>query len=103
MTETKPKRRWFRFSIRDLLLVTAIVALSIGWWVDHRQLKKDCMLTSLLSTDSKMVLLQWEMPELVFASSVQTATPGKTAYNARIADCQKRIDERRDELMRELR
>jgi hypothetical protein len=23
------------FSIRDLLLVTVIVALAVGWWVDH--------------------------------------------------------------------
>ena len=36
MTDAKPKRRWFRFSIRDLLLVTAIVALAVGWWLDHR-------------------------------------------------------------------
>lgn len=36
MTESKPKRRWFRFSIRDLLLVTAIAALAVGWWLDHR-------------------------------------------------------------------
>ena len=25
-----------KFSIRDLLLVTVIVALAGGWWVDHR-------------------------------------------------------------------
>ena len=31
MTETKPKRRWFRFSIRDLLWLTAVVALTVGW------------------------------------------------------------------------
>ena len=36
MTDAKPKRRWFRFSTRDLLLATAIVALTIGWWLDHR-------------------------------------------------------------------
>jgi hypothetical protein len=24
-----------KFSIRDLLLVTVIVALALGWWVDH--------------------------------------------------------------------
>ena len=24
-----------KFSIRDLLLVTVIVALAAGWWVDH--------------------------------------------------------------------
>jgi hypothetical protein len=26
-----------KFSIRDLLLVTVIVALAVGWWVDHRK------------------------------------------------------------------
>jgi Bacterial type II/III secretion system short domain len=40
MTETKPKRRWFSFSIRDVMLVTVIVALAIGWWLDHRKLTK---------------------------------------------------------------
>ena len=26
-----------KFSIRDLLLVTVIVALALGWWLDHRE------------------------------------------------------------------
>ena len=26
-----------RFSIRDMFLVTVIVALVLGWWVDHRR------------------------------------------------------------------
>lgn len=26
-----------KFSIRDLLLVTVIVALALGWWIDHRR------------------------------------------------------------------
>lgn len=30
-----------KFSIRDLLLVTVIVALAAGWWVDHWRLKRD--------------------------------------------------------------
>ena len=38
MTETNPKRRWFRYSIRDLLLVIAVVALASGWWFDHKRL-----------------------------------------------------------------
>ena len=29
-----------KFSIRDLLLVTVIVALAVGWWVDHRRLTR---------------------------------------------------------------
>ena len=27
----------FKFSIRDLLLLTVITALGIGWWSDHRR------------------------------------------------------------------
>ena len=34
MTETKPKRRWFSFSIRDLLWLMAVVAMGVGWWID---------------------------------------------------------------------
>ncbi|MGI8982458.1 MAG: hypothetical protein ACR2FY_24765 [Pirellulaceae bacterium] len=29
-----------KFSIRDLLLVTVIVALAMGWWVDRSSLAK---------------------------------------------------------------
>jgi hypothetical protein len=25
----------FRFTIRDVLLITAVVGLSLGWWMDH--------------------------------------------------------------------
>jgi hypothetical protein len=26
-----------KFSIRDILWFTAVVALAVGWWLDHRQ------------------------------------------------------------------
>jgi hypothetical protein len=26
----------FRFSIRDVLWLTALVAVATGWWIDHR-------------------------------------------------------------------
>ena len=32
-----------KFSIRDLLLVTVIVALAAGWWVDHRKRLADAI------------------------------------------------------------
>ena len=28
-----------RFTIRDLFWLTAVVALSVGWWLDHTDLK----------------------------------------------------------------
>ena len=27
----------FRFSIRELMLITLVVGLTVGWWIDHRQ------------------------------------------------------------------
>ena len=34
-------RSLMRFSIRDLALITVIVALAVAWWVDRRQLLDD--------------------------------------------------------------
>ena len=29
----------FRFTIRDLLWLTVVVALAVGWWLDNSRLK----------------------------------------------------------------
>jgi hypothetical protein len=29
----------FRFTIRDVLWLTVVVALGVGWWLDQRQLR----------------------------------------------------------------
>jgi hypothetical protein len=34
-----------RFSIRDLLWLTLVVALAVGWWVDHQRLTPDWKLS----------------------------------------------------------
>ena len=31
----------FRFTIRDLLWMTALIAPSLGWWLDHRQTARE--------------------------------------------------------------
>ena len=36
----KPRRWWYSFSIRELLLVTVIVAMVLGWSVDRRSLAR---------------------------------------------------------------
>jgi hypothetical protein len=37
MQDEQNKRPW-QFSIRDVLLIMLIVALAVGWFVDHRRL-----------------------------------------------------------------
>jgi hypothetical protein len=34
----------FRFTIRDLVWLTVVVAVGAGWWVDHRNLAPDAEL-----------------------------------------------------------
>lgn len=40
MSKERRAHFMFRFSTRDLILVTAITALAIGWAVDHWRLRK---------------------------------------------------------------
>jgi hypothetical protein len=34
-------RRFFRFSVRDLLWITLVVGLALGWWIDRQRLRAD--------------------------------------------------------------
>jgi glycine/D-amino acid oxidase-like deaminating enzyme len=43
-----------KFSIRDLFLLTVIVALVLGWWVDHKRLKRE-----VTALEVSMVSLVW--------------------------------------------
>ncbi len=37
---TPPRRRWASFSIRDLILTTAIIGVVLGWWLEHQRLQE---------------------------------------------------------------
>jgi hypothetical protein len=36
----------FRFTIRDLLWLTALVAIGVGWWLDHRSIQRQFLAES---------------------------------------------------------
>ena len=63
MTETKPKRRWFSFSIRELLLLTAIAALAIGWWLEWHSTDS---WKSIRSKDGSVMLFNRSTGERIF-------------------------------------
>ena len=48
----------FQFSIRDLLLIVAIVALAAGWWIDHQRI-------------DRLAVQKWEYREEYGYSGVQ--------------------------------
>jgi hypothetical protein len=34
----------FRFTIRDVLWLTVVIAMGVGWWIEHRRLTYDNLL-----------------------------------------------------------
>jgi hypothetical protein len=107
MAETKPKRRWFTFSIRELLLVTAIIALVAGWWLDHRRLTRISNLESMILKDPTIIRLQSKIFDLYFARDTEVANSKNpnaaiASIDARIADLQKEIDYRCNDLLHSL-
>ena len=53
----------FRFTIRELVLVTIIAALGLGWWLDRRQLDAERRRSNFLrqqATD-RVWVLQYEL------------------------------------------
>src|SRR6185295_8599234 len=37
MTQEKPKRRWYQFSLRMLLVLVTVIAASLGWLMRERR------------------------------------------------------------------
>jgi hypothetical protein len=59
-----------KFSIRDLLLLTVIVALVVGWWLDRRELRRKFEQETLrvviedLAREVQLARLKVEMAEV---------------------------------------
>ena len=52
MTETKPKRRWLRFSLRMLLIIVAILGAGMGWIaIELRQLHHESVIVQQLEKE----------------------------------------------------
>ena len=60
----------FRFTIRDLLWLTAVVALVFGWWLDHR---------NQLEMDKRREFTEWQRDSL--ATLTEALGHKVTLYN----------------------
>lgn len=54
----KPELRWYQFSLRTLLWFTALVAVSVAWWVDHARLARA---NANLNTEAAELFGKWTM------------------------------------------
>ena len=50
----------FRFSIRDVLWLTVVAALAVGWWADHTRASKQVEQLTVSFSDSKTRLAEAE-------------------------------------------
>ena len=91
-----------RFTIRDLLWLTLVVALAVGWWLDHRRQAPlanmaNAVIDSVLLQDPQFVGLQNEL------SRLQAIIPTNQVQSADVQAKIKQIANQLDTLRAELR
>jgi len=50
----------FRFTIRELVLVTVIVSLAVAWWINWAQLSKSLSETRRIAAERRASAAAWE-------------------------------------------
>jgi len=61
----------FRFTIRELVLVTAVVALTIAWWIDHCQ---------QVTKNYRAEMQVWKFRAQTLAVHIETYSGGKVSF-----------------------
>ena len=60
-----------KFTIRDLFLVTMIVALAVGWWVNRRQFVTQCEKSEQQGVDATVEAGDWKFKATSLAKTMQ--------------------------------
>jgi uncharacterized protein HemX len=64
LTPKRDRPSLHSFSIRDLLLVTVIVALALGWFLDHQRLVKLTEKLTKLTEENKQLQIQADLERI---------------------------------------
>ena len=89
-----------RFTIRDLLWMTLVIVLAVGWWVDHRRLTEpwepipQYLIELKLSKDSTIASLEGTISKL--GHSRQAAIAAGDANS--VATLDKQLDDTRNQI-----
>ena len=59
----------FRFTIRDVLWLTVVVALAVGWWLERRGLRTQLRAVELQEQKAQQELLLSKIDELEFQAA----------------------------------
>ena len=55
MANEKDKaKRWRQTTIRELLLLVAVIAIAVGWWIDHARLTKEVQALKYLEYEQQL-------------------------------------------------
>jgi hypothetical protein len=74
----------FRFTIRDVLLMTAIVALATGWAIDRRQLARESLFRLAAFDTLSAFLLEKGYDAKIRGEFVDITNPDKSGVWIRI-------------------
>ena len=72
LTPKRDRPSLHSFSIRDLFLVTMIVALAVGWWVDKRRIVSLERERNEAKDDATWLANQWQNPFINGEVAVRT-------------------------------
>jgi len=75
----KPKRwRPWQFSVSTLLLLTALVAVAVGWWLDRQRLKNEVRSAKAVAIERELLKAVELVRMKLLVSEVQADLLGKT-------------------------
>jgi hypothetical protein len=62
-----------RFSIRDVLFVTLVAGLAVGWWIDHSRLANDRRTALEAQAELQRVVDQHALDRVELDTAIRTA------------------------------